>query len=383
VLLAGGLWVTVLAGRTVPLPLPPDVAERIRRVTVTESDAERSAFSVVFDAGRSGPTGAQDMPFGPTSRFVPFTRVVIVLTFGAVPQVLFDGIVTETSLQPGSAPGESTFTVTGDDIGNLLDREEKDVEHPALDDLPLVLTILASYAVHGIVPRAFPPAVMDPPLPIDRVPTQHGTDLAHLTTLAERHGFVTYSIPGPAPGVSSIYWGPPVRVGAPQPSLAVDLLGDTNVLDVSFRADATRPTTVSGSVQDRRTNRATPVMAAMSTRPPLGAVPLTVAHAGDIRRERLRDGSSSTVQAMGRAQAAVDRSADAVTGQGRLDGARYGGILRPRGLVGLRGAGTSHDGLWYVQQVEHDVVRGSYTQAFTITRDGLGTTLPAVPRAAS
>ncbi len=34
-LLAGGLWVTALAGRTVPLPLPPDFAERIRRVTVT------------------------------------------------------------------------------------------------------------------------------------------------------------------------------------------------------------------------------------------------------------------------------------------------------------------------------------------------------------
>jgi hypothetical protein len=183
--------------------------------------------------------------------------------------------------------------------------------------------------------------------------------------------------------VSTVYWGPAVRIGAPQPSLAVDLLADTNVIDISFRADATGPTTVSGSVQDRRTNRVMPVEAAVSTRPPLGAVPLAVAHAGDIRRERLRDGSSNAVQAMGRAQAAVDRSADAVTGQGRLDGARYGGILRPRGLVGLRGAGVSHDGLWYVKQVEHDVVRGSYTQAFTITRDGLGSTLPAVPRAAS
>jgi KUP system potassium uptake protein len=41
---------------------------------------------------------------------------------------------------------------------------------------------------------------MDPPLPIERVPTQHDTDLRHLVMLAERHGYVAYVIPGPAPG---------------------------------------------------------------------------------------------------------------------------------------------------------------------------------------
>jgi hypothetical protein len=223
---------------------------------------------------------------------------------------------------------------------------------------------------------------MDPPLPIDRVPTQHGTDLQHLTELAQRHGFVTYIDPGPVPGVSSFYWGPPVRIGLPQPALAVDLASDTNVEDVSFRTEASRPATVSGSVLDRRTGTETPVAAVASTRPPLGAMPFVLAHAGDIRRRRLRRGSSDSVTAAGRAQAQLDQGADAVVAEGTLNGARYGAVLRPRGLVGMRGAGWGHDGLWYVRQVVHDLAPGGYSQGFTLARDGHGATVPVLPRSA-
>lgn len=82
--------------------------------------------------------------------------------------------------------------------------------------------------------------------------------------------------------------------------------------------------------------------------------------------------------AMARAQAQVDRSMDAVVGEGELDGARYGSVLRPRGLVGLRGAGYSHDGLWYVRRVVHELAPNSYRQRFTIARDGYGSTVPVV-----
>jgi len=54
-------------------------------------------------------------------------------------------------------------------------------------------------------------------------------------------------------------------------------------------------------------------------------------------------------------------------------------VLRPRALVGVRGAGWSHDGLWYVRRVVHHLAPGSYRQQFTIARDGYGSTVPAVP----
>ncbi len=362
---------SVLAGPTVPVPLPMPVATRLRSAQVVETDEERSAFTLTFDAGRSGPAGAADSELLTASPVRTGARVVLVVTFGAVPTVLFDGIVTTVTLTPGSA----TFTATGEDVSVLLDKDERDAEHPALDDYPQVLAILAPYAAHGIVPMAVPPLDMDPPLPIERIPTQHTTDLRHLVALAQRHGYAAYVLPGPLPGSSRFYWGPPVRVGLPQPAVSVDLGPVSNVDGLHFRTESLAPVRVAGSVQDPRTGAAVPVRAVASLRPPLAAVPLW---ATSSRTRRFRDGGIGPTTAYARAQAEVDRSVDAVIGEGELDGGRYGSVLRPRGLVGVRGAGWSHDGLWYVQRVTHDLAPGSYRQRFTITREGFGSTVPAV-----
>ncbi|HEX7111459.1 MAG TPA: hypothetical protein VF216_03375, partial [Mizugakiibacter sp.] len=80
---------------------------------------------------------------------------------------------------------------------------------------------------------------------------------------------------------------------------------------------------------------------------------------------------------LGMAEAA--KSADTVTGTGSLDVARYGRVLKPRQLVGVRGAGPAFDGLHYVTQVRHTIKRGEYKQSFGLSRKGLISTLPVVP----
>jgi hypothetical protein len=380
--LAGGSFLTVLAGRSVPVPLSLELTQRLRSVKVTEIDDKRSVFSIVFDATRSGPAGAVDTPFGTSSPVAAFSRVVLVVTLTAVPQVLFDGIVTELR-QDHSGSGGATATVTGEDVGNLLDREERDVEHPAMSDYLQALAILAPYAAKGLIPNAIPAPTSVPPLPIERVPTQHSTDLDHLTVLARHNGYVTYIDPGPVPGMSRVYWGPPVRVGAPQGALAVDLGSDTNVTQVTFRTEATQARTVSGAVVDRQTGSSTSVTAPMPSRAPLGAMPFAATNSGDIQRRRLRNPGSESITAQARAQAEVDRSADVVVAEGRADGVRYGSVLRPRGLVGMRGAGLTHDGIWYVRKVEHQLAPGSYSFGFTLARDGHGAITPVLPRAAA
>jgi len=57
---------------------------------------------------------------------------------------------------------------------------------------------------------------------------------------------------------------------------------------------------------------------------------------------------------------------------------RYGDLLRPRGIVGLRGAGFTHDGLYYVKSVSHTISKGQYKQRFTLTREGTGALTPVV-----
>jgi hypothetical protein len=375
---APGLRLSVLAGPTIPVPLPAPFAARLRQVTVSESDEERSAFSLTFDAGRSGPTAALDTPMLLGSPVGAFFRVCLMVTFGMVPQVLMDGIVTQVELRPGEEPGSATLVAIGEDVTFLLDQNEADTEHPAMDDLPLVYTILARYASRGIAPLAVPPPTSDPPLPIDRVPTQHDTDLGHLLMMAERHGYVCYASPGPAPGVSTVYWGPPVRAGLPQRALSVDLGPETNVSRLSFRQDAIGPVVIEGEMQDPATGESMPVRAAASLRPPLAAMPLWAVQQQNIRKLRFRDPGTSAIQAFARAQGQVDAASDAVVAEGELDGARYGEVLRPRGLVGMRGAGWSHDGLWYVKRVDHELAPGSYTQSFTLAREGYGSTVPVV-----
>ena len=82
-----------------------------------------------------------------------------------------------------------------------------------------------------------------------------------------------------------------------------------------------------------------------------------------------------------RAQAEVNKSYDSVvTAEGTLDALRYGRILKPRSLVGVRGAGDSFDGQFYVKSVTHtiDVKKGLYKQRFSLSREGVGTTTPLV-----
>ena len=72
------------------------------------------------------------------------------------------------------------------------------------------------------------------------------------------------------------------------------------------------------------------------------------------------------------------RSSDAITVTGTLDVVRYGGILRNRMLVGVRGAGLAYDGLYYVNSVTHNIKHGEYKQSFELSRDGLISNTPKV-----
>ena len=40
-------------------------------------------------------------------------------------------------------------------------------------------------------------------------------------------------------------------------------------------------------------------------------------------------------------------------------------------LVGVRGAGLTYDGLYYVESVTHNIKRGEYKQNFSLSRDGV------------
>lgn len=374
-----GATLTLLVGPSAPIPAPPPLLDALARAEVTHSDDARSGFQLTFEAGRSGPADLVDYRLLTTQLLKPFNRVILVVTFEAFPRVLMDGIITNTHLSPGTT-GSGTLTVTGEDVSVMMDLEEKSAEHPAQDETIIATVIIARYARYGLIPTVIPPLLIDPPIPIERIPVQQATDLEYLKQMADRHGYVFYVKPGPLPLTNTAYWGPPERLSVPQRALSVDMGPETNVDTLTFRNDGLAPTTVSGSVQDRQTNQAMPVETFAPLRPPLAALPSWAVNQPNVRTTQFRESGLTTMQAFARAQGTTDAASDSVFGDGELDATHYGDLLQPRGLVGVRGAGYLHDGLYYVKRVSHviDRLNQRYMQRFTISREGLGSTTPAV-----
>jgi hypothetical protein len=376
-----GVNLTLLIGPTVPVPATPDIAEALQSVSVTQNDEGRSGFQLVLQIGRAGPTDLLDYALLLNPLLRPFNRVILMVLFNAMPKVLIDGLITNQQFSPGNAPGTATLTLTGEDVSIAMDMTKKRAEWPAMSEMVIANLIIGTYAQYGLIPMVMPPPSIDQPLPIERTPVQQGTDLEYLKTMAQRFGFVFYVEPGPVPGVNTAYWGPPKRAGLPQRALTVSQGPETNVDNINFTYTARAPTIVDDVVQDRLTNTSLPVMTFASLRlPPLAAMPALPFQLPNVRTSLLEQSPGlSVIEAYARAQGVTDKSVDSVvTAQGELDALRYGGVLTPRGIVGLRGAGFTHDGLYYVKSVSHAISRGQFKQRFSLTREGTGAITPVV-----
>ncbi len=374
-----GIHLTLMIGPTAATPAPPIVMEVLDSVEVTQSDEGRSGFQLTFKVGRSGPSRFVDYSLVMLPLLKVFSRVIVIVTLNARPMVLMDGIVTNRQFAPGDGSG-GTLTLTGEDVSVMMDREEKNVEYPAQDEMVRVMRIIGSYGEYGLIPAVIPPFSLDPPLPTERVPVQRGTDLAYITHLARRYQYVFFIIPGPAPFTNTAYWGPPKRLDFPQRAITINMGAETNCDSISFQHDGLSATVVSGQVKDSQTHQVLPVETFASLRPPLAAMPALPTELRHARRALLDEIEGATyLQAFARAQAHTDHSTEnVVTASGELDALRYGEVLQARGVVGVRGVGYLHDGLYYVKRVSHRISKGEYKQSFSLSRDGLGALAPEV-----
>jgi hypothetical protein len=289
-----------------------------------------------------------------------------------------DGIVTRQELTPSSEPGQSTLTVTGEDLSVLMDVVEMPfMRYPATPSIGRVYAILAKYAAFGIVPVAIPPFINDVPRPTGEVPTHKGTDLAYLKSLANRCGYVFYVEPGPLPGQSIAYWGPDIRIPVPQRALSVNFDAHTNVESLTFSLDGLAKKVVVVTIFDPVKNRVpivVPVPNFNLFKPPLGARP-TLPSKVEFPDYMTEEQMPSVVN---RVLGILARSSDSITVSGSLDVTRYGTVLRNRMLVGVRGAGLAYDGMYYVNSVTHNLKRGEFKQSFQLSRDGLISNTPRV-----
>ncbi|HEY4146798.1 hypothetical protein [Pinirhizobacter sp.] len=374
-----GVHLTLMVGPVVPIPVPQVVLDALTDVEVVAPDEAAGAFTLTFSMSVRSPLHTLFLLSG--GAVIPLLRVILVATVNGSPTVLIDGVVTRTEILPGSDARHTSLQVTGDDLTavmqQLLFSGIPGTPYPAMPAEAVVALILAKYAFLGVIPMVLPSIALDVPIPTNRVPSQRGNDLEYIRVLAERVGYVFYIDPGPAPGMSLAYWGPKVKVGAPQPALNVDMDAASNVDSLSFSYQGNARSLPLVYIQNEQTKVPLPIPIPDigPLNPPLGLIdppPQTL-------RPLPETAKYSPVRAMLLGMAEAAKSADTVTGRGSLDVTRYGRVLKSRQLVGVRGAGPAFDGLHYVSEVRHTIRRGEYKQAFTLSRKGLLSTVPAVP----
>lgn len=370
------LYLTLLIGPMEPIPAPKPLADALVSVEVTESATGRSGFQLVFTLGDNSILQTFFLLAGGAP--LPIIRVVLLATFPGIPQVLMDGVVLHTEVQPDAMSGSSKLVVTGQDLTAIMDLIDfSGLPYPGMPPDLRALVILAKYAMFGVVPEVIPVPAPDIPIPLLQTPTQKKTDYQYLQHLAEEVGYVFYLVPGPLPGMSQAYWGPETRLGMPQTALNVNLDTWTNVESLNFRYEPQNAVLPVVFIQDPITKVPIPIPIPPVTpfSPPMGLAvmpPQKVEFMSDTAK-------LNPAVALMKGFARVTETSDVVVGDGSLDVMRYGQPLRARSLVGVRGAGLAFDGMHYVDQATHRIKPGEYKESFVLKRNALVANTPVVP----
>ena len=349
-----------------PLPAPFDVVDSLISLQVTNNDRERDGFQMEFSLGKDSLLDYGLLRSG----ILDFKkRVIIMAVFGALPQVLIDGIITKHQVVPSNEPGRSTLHVTGEDISVKLSFEDQSLTHPNQSDSDIVKKILDDAGFRFLSEVT---DTSDTPSDAERISTQQCNHLSYIQHLAQRNGFIFYVEPTHIPGVNTAYWGKEKREGQSQPPLSLNMGPQTNVdAPINFSLNALGPAEPEVSIIDPLTKLPIPIPLPNSFFPSLTSQP-----SKPLRKTKSRDSAQlSYAQALLKALTAATDSSGVVEANGEVDAVRYGRALRARRLVDVQGAGQSYSGTYYVKQVVHNIrllPRGEYKQSFTLIREGRG-----------
>ena len=366
-----GVTLTLLMGPVAVAPAPVAVVEALESAQVTSAIGQRSGFQLVFNYSKTSPIATTLLPAG---YFDPLIRVILVATLNGIPKVLADGPIKRQDVAASARPGENKLTITGEDVSAYMDLIDfSGFPFPAMPPFARVALMMAKYPMFGVIPLTIPPLFQDISIPIEKYAHQVGTDFQYSDKLAKDAGHEFYMTPGPAPGTNTAYWGPTIRVGLPQPALTIDMDAASTVDAVSFSADGNASELRIAHVKVANFSVPVPVPNIGLLKPPLAARPLVPTKIKLVETERKKFPEVMMELFAGPA------SADPISATGSLDVTRYGRPMDARSLVGVRGAGLAHDGLWFARSVTSTLTRGSWKQAFQLSREGMISTTPAVP----
>lgn len=372
----GGARLNLMLGETVVRPANAATMRAFRKAEIAVSDTNPCGFSIEFESIQTGLAGM--VPLLQNSTLKAGLRLVATAQYGLNIEPVLDGIIQEVVHKPAENGQVGTITVKGRDLTVLMDKEMNAETFEGMSAPSIVLDLLKTYSRYGIVPKVIPPKNNSPDNPLDRTPALQGTPLSIILHLAKLNGFVFRLTPGPFPLTSTAYWGPATLPDNPLKAITTDMGAATNVSNLEFQNAPNRAAVIKGDVLDQSSGVVVPIRSFPSGRMALGvksALTDLSAHRTELLKQIPGQGTGA---GLAQAQSQSEATDDTLTATGEVDLARYGSLLKPARLVGLRGAGWDLSGLYRVRDVIHTIEPGRWNQSFTLARNGTGATVPLV-----
>jgi phage protein D len=299
--------------------------------------------------------------------FPRLTPLALSVTVGTNPaEPLIEAHVVEANARFG-APGASFLEVVAVDATVLLNLDEKVKAWPDMADSDIASAIFSDHGLTADVESTQPSRQES-----DRTTMQRGTDMQFLRLLAARNGYECFVDVGSS-GQSTGHFRPPDLQAQAQGVLSVNMGESTNVRAFTARNEMLRPTQAKAVSLDAATGEAQQSDVQQPERKALGAQP---AAPSDKPRTVLLSGTglSQAGELQTYAQSVVDASAWAIAAEGELDAGIYGGVLRAKKPVAVRGTGRQFSGTYYVERVLTVFTPDGVTQTFSLRRNALGVT---------
>jgi hypothetical protein len=331
------------------------------RIECSRSDAWTGTLRFESRRDEKGVWGVQDDP-----AIRPWQPIVVEAAFGTTVEEIMRGYVREVHADYPEDPGATAVEVELQDISLEMDREHVRKVWGAdvpTTDAAILAEIMGKYP---LIPEPGGAGLIALTL------NQNATDIRFLRSRAEANGYELILDRG------FLYFGPMRLEAAAQETILVYAGRDTHCYRFDVRADGHQPDSVAYDAAPE--TGAEPVSSIKAPNlPPLGLEPADSVASGLVPFVwRLdRPGAVSEAELDARALGRANELSMRLRAQGELDGSLYGHVLRVGLPVGVDGAGTTLDGIYYVDTVTHVFSEDGYRQTFTLLRNAYGDNLAA------
>jgi phage protein D len=352
-------------------PLGSDTLGLLSRLEVRESDFDATVAALRFRLAQ-GPRG-EVSPLD-DELFLPAAKLAVKLTVrGSTPTPLFEGYVTHVRPHFEQLEANCYVEILAMDAAVLMGAEERVASYPDSTDAQAAEDVFSRYH-----------------LPFEGEPTaarheergqllvQRGTDWDFVRQLARRNGFCCYLEPDPVSGTVTAHFKRRSVEGSPQPELVL-LHPEANLRWLDLQLVTTGPVRQVGASIDplaKRLVRAEgdAVLAPMGRQPMEELVRRLESAGAQGTTALLRDPVPLDAAIQAEGSGATDRSSFAVEMRGELDVSEYGGLLRARRPVLVKGVGLAFAGTYYVRTVRTTLEGSGLSQTFVGQRNALGLT---------